>query len=212
MEELKSKRTDCWECCMSDEQQRELYSWVLTPFEDEAKNSRRPNFDECMEHLDAMGVKRPSYNGWFRFKARMEKDRRREMLYSIKGSGESAKDLAAMSPADYELAADTFTNMAIDAGIKGNEKAVSIFSNAARLYQDKLQQDKKLDLQSRAQQTKDEQLKLAREKFEFDAAKKAMELAAEIKTVASDDSLNDDEKIAKVREALFGSSHTSQQS
>jgi len=52
--------------------------------------------------------------------------------------------------------------------------------------------------------TKDEQLRLAREKFEYDAAKKAMELAAEIKTVAADDALDDDEKIQKVREALFG--------
>ena len=32
----------------------------------------------------------------------------------------------------------------------------------------------------------------------------AMALAAEIKTVAADDSLNDDEKVRKVREALFG--------
>lgn len=62
----------------------------------------------------------------------------------------------------------------------------------------------KLRLTERAQQTKEDQLKLAREKFEFDAAKKAMELAAEIKDVAGDDSLDDDEKIAKVREALFG--------
>lgn len=47
-------------------------------------------------------------------------------------------------------------------------------------------------------------LALAREKFEFDAAKKAMELAAEIKTVSADDSLDEDDKIQKVREALFG--------
>ena len=30
------------------------------------------------------------------------------MLYSVKGSGESAKDLTTMSPADYELAAGTW--------------------------------------------------------------------------------------------------------
>lgn len=61
-----------------------------------------------------------------------------------------------------------------------------------------------LDLKAKAQATKDNQLKLAREKFEFDAAKKAMELAAEIKGIAADDGLDDDEKIQKVREALFG--------
>ena len=62
----------------------------------------------------------------------------------------------------------------------------------------------KLRLTERAQQTKEDQLRLAREKFEFDAAKKAMELAAEIKDVAGDDSLDDDEKIQMVRKALFG--------
>ena len=198
MEELKSKRADSWECCMSDEQQRELYRWALTPFEDEAKNFRRPNFDECMRHLDEMGVKRPSRPGWFRFKVRMEKDRRLEMLYSVQGSGESAKDLAAMSPADYALAADTFTNMALDAGMKGNEKAVAIFSSAARLYQDKLQQDKKLDLQSRAQQTKDEQLKLAREKFE--AAERRIEAA---RGALNSHVMTDADKLAKMKE-IFG--------
>lgn len=61
-----------------------------------------------------------------------------------------------------------------------------------------------LDLKRRAQQTKDEQLRLAREKFEYDAAKKAMEKAALIKGIQADTSLDDDAKILKVREALFG--------
>ena len=159
-------RSDSWESCLTDAQQRELYRWTQTPFEDDAGVTRRPDFDECMKHLDSLGVSRPSYPTWFRFKGRMEKKNRFGMLYSIQASGESAKDMAAMTPADYALAADTFTNLAIDASMKGNDKAVGIYSGAARHYREMLQQEKKLDLQSRAQQTKDEQLKLAREKFE----------------------------------------------
>ena len=210
MEGIKLRRIDAWESRLTDEQQRELYRWTQTPREvkvegeGEGKVVRRPNFDECMARLDEMGVPRPSRGAWFRFKAAMQKMLREELLYSVAASSESAKDLKEMTPADYALAADTFTNRAIDASMKGNDKAVSIYSGAARHYREMMQQEKKLDLQSRAQATKEDQLRLAREKFEFDAAKKAMELAAEIKSVAADDSLDDDEKIAKVREALFG--------
>ena len=210
MEGIKLRRIDAWESRLTDEQQRELYRWTQTPREvkvegeGEGKVVRRPNFDECMARLDEMGVPRPSRGAWFRFKAAMQKMLREELLYSVAASSESAKDLKEMTPADYALSADTFTNLAIDASMKGNDKAVSIYSGAARHYREMMQQEKKLDLQSRAQATKEDQLRLAREKFEFDAAKKAMELAAEIKDVAGDDSLDDDEKIAKVREALFG--------
>ena len=166
MDDLKQKRSDSWENCLTDEQQRELYRWVQTPFEDEAGETRRHTFDECMAHLDEMGVRRPSRPGWFRFKARMEKERRVEMLYSVRASCESAKELTAMTPADLAVAADAFTNLAIDAGMKGNEEASRIFSQSANQFRALLQTGEKLDLQRRAQGVKEEELKLAREKFE----------------------------------------------
>ena len=172
MEGIKLRRIDAWESRLTDEQQRELYRWTQTPREvkvegeGEGKVVRRPNFDECMARLDEMGVPRPSRGAWFRFKAAMQKMLREELLYSVAASSESAKDLKEMTPADYALAADTFTNLAIDASMKGNDKAVSIYSGAARHYREMMQQEKKLDLQSRAQATKEDQLRLAREKFE----------------------------------------------
>ena len=205
MEAIKTARIDAWESRLTDSEQRELYRWTQTPIDrGDGSGARRPGYDECMAHLAELGLERPGRSSWFRFKTRMEKERRLEMLYSIQASGESAKDLSSMSPADYELASNVFTNLAIDASMKGNDKAVAIYSGAARHYREMVQNEKALDLKSAAQATKDEQLRLAREKFEFDAAKRAMELAAEIKTVAADDSLDDDEKIQKVREALFG--------
>lgn len=172
MEGIKLRRIDAWESRLTDEQQRELYRWTQTPREvkvegeGEGKVVRRPNFDECMAHLDELKIDRPSRGAWFRFKAAMQKMLREELLYSVAASSESAKDLKEMTPADYALAADTFTNLAIDASMKGNDKAVSIYSGAARHYREMMQQEKKLDLQSRAQATKEDQLRLAREKFE----------------------------------------------
>ena len=166
MEGLKLRRIDAWESRLTDEQQRELYRWTQTPLDKGDGDVRRPSFDECMARLDEMGVPRPSRGAWFRFKAAMQKMLREELLYSVAASSESAKDLKEMTPADYALAADTFTNLAIDASMKGNDKAVSIYSGAARHYREMMQQEKKLDLQSRAQATKEDQLRLAREKFE----------------------------------------------
>ena len=166
MEGLKLRRIDAWESRLTDEQQRELYRWTQTPVECANGNFRRPNFDECMAHLYELGLDRPSRGAWFRFKAAMQKMLREELLYSVQASSESAKDLKAMTPADYALAADTFTNLAIDASMKGNDKAVAIYSGAARHYREMMQQDRKLALTERAQATKEDQLKLAREKFE----------------------------------------------
>ena len=195
----KQTRIDAWENCLTDEQQRELYRWTQTPLDrGDGRPPSRPGFDECMVRLDGMGVKRPSRPGWFRFKMRMEKERRLEMLYSVKGSCESAKEMTAMTPADLAVAADAFTNLAIDAGMKGNEEASRIFSQSANQFRALLQNGAKLDLQRRAQQTKDEQLRLAREKFE--AAEKRLNAAAH---AVADETLTDADRVAKVK-SIFG--------
>ena len=205
MEGLKLRRIDAWESRLTDEQQRELYRWTQTPREvkvegeGEGKVVRRPNFDECMARLDEMGVPRPSRGAWFRFKAAMQKMLREELLYSVAASSESAKDLKEMTPADYALAADTFTNLAIDASMKGNDKAVSIYSGAARHYREMMQQEKKLDLQSRAQATKEDQLRLAREKFE--AAEKRINAVQDAVAAARNKGGLTEETLKKIEEA-----------
>ena len=205
MEGIKLRRIDAWESRLTDEQQRELYRWTQTPREvkvegeGEGKVVRRPNFDECMARLDEMGVPRPSRGAWFRFKAAMQKMLREELLYSVAASSESAKDLKEMTPADYALAADTFTNLAIDASMKGNDKAVSIYSGAARHYREMMQQEKKLDLQSRAQATKEDQLRLAREKFE--AAEKRLAAVQDAVATAKTKGGLTEETLKKIEEA-----------
>jgi hypothetical protein len=61
-----------------------------------------------------------------------------------------------------------------------------------------------LVLKARDQDLDAENLKLQRDRFEFDAARRAMEEAAKIKTIAADGALNSDQKIAAVRKVLFG--------
>ena len=205
MEGIKLRRIDAWESRLTDEQQRELYRWTQTPREvkvegeGEGKVVRRPNFDECMAYIDELKIDRPSRGAWFRFKAAMQKMLREELLYSVAASSESAKDLKEMTPADYALAADTFTNLAIDASMKGNDKAVSIYSGAARHYREMMQQEKKLDLQSRAQQTKEDQLRLAREKFE--AAEKRLNAVQDAVAAARNKGGLTEETLKRIEEA-----------
>lgn len=61
-----------------------------------------------------------------------------------------------------------------------------------------------LVLKARDQDLDAEQLKLQRDRFEFDAARKAMEEAAKIKTIQGDRTLDSDQKIQAVRQLLFG--------
>ncbi len=58
--------------------------------------------------------------------------------------------------------------------------------------------------QERALDQKDADLKLAREKFEFDAAKAVLAKLAELRTIAKDRALSEDDKIAQVRLRLWG--------
>lgn len=199
MEGLKLRRIDAWESRLADEQQRGLYRWTQTPAEQPDGTVRRPSFDECMAHLDELGIDRPSRGAWFRFKAAMQKMLREELLYSVQASAESAKDLKEMTPADYALAADTFTNLAIDASMKGNDKAVGIYSAAARHYRELLHEEKKLDLQSRAQATKEDQLRLAREKFE--AAERRLAAVKDAVATAKTKGGLTEETLKKIEEA-----------
>ena len=120
-------------------------------------------------------------------------------------SGKFAEQLVKSCPeiAEDDILRNVKVLFTEAANMKDFKASASLSTSFAQIIGSVLDRQK-LRLTERAQQTKEDQLRLAREKFEFDAAKKAMELAAEIKDVTGDDSLDDDEKIQMVRKALFG--------
>jgi hypothetical protein len=79
-----------------------------------------------------------------------------------------------------------------------NDEAMKIYSSSAAMFKSAEQRDRELALKAAAQQTKDEQLKLAREKFE---AAERRENAA--RNALGDTKLTDAAKIAKMKE-IFG--------
>ena len=75
--------------------------------------------------------------------------------------------------------------------------------NRGQLERAKLEFNKQKHAETTQIKTAD--LALQREKFEFDAAKKAIEHAAAIKTIATNRSLDSDARVEQVRLRLFGS-------
>lgn len=188
-------RTDSWAAKLTEDQSWALYAkarrcqwqdaaaWAVAEFELEKSPSRT------------------AFYAW------MNQMRQEEHEHRMEQAAIAASEAAALGGTctKDEALISAFKALATEVALKtGDAKSASAFINSAMAIKDRLQKADEIDLKAKAQATKDDQLKLAREKFEFDAAKKAMELAAEIKDVAGDDSLDDDEKIQMVRKALFG--------
>lgn len=187
-------RTDSWAGALTEEQGWQLYY-----------KARGLRWNEAAEWaVKEFGIDPPSRTAFYAWLGRMRAEESAHRLEQAATAAAEAAALAKTQTSD-EAQIAAYKAMATELALRtGSAKEAEKFINMAGALADKRLKAAELKLKARAQETKDEQLKLAREKFEFDAAKKAMELAAEIKDVAGDDSLDDDEKIAKVREALFG--------
>ena len=200
--------SNAWGEGLPEETRRQLYAYTkpLTEEEREGRAPSRPwlrDFDrDVLPYLSLQGIVAPSRAGWYRFLGRMREQAAARTIIGLETSKRIAQGMAE-SGVDPRLAADVMTSLAVDEAAKPeeerNEKVMGIFASAAAMFRTTDQRERELRLKAAAQQTKDEQLRLAREKFEFDAAK-----AAEIKSISADDSLAADEKIARVRAALFG--------
>lgn len=146
-------------------------------------------------------VSRSAYYRWLDWMRGEESERR---LAQARIAALEAGELAKTVGLKDETAIAAYKSLAAEFALKSDAKAASRYMRLAMDLRDRQLRSREVELKDAAQSTKDEQLKLAREKFEFDAAKAAMEKAAEIKTISADDALAADEKIAKVRAALFG--------
>lgn len=143
-------------------------------------------------------------SAYYSFCAAMRQEEAEERIARLRARCTEAEGItkgAKISNADM---AEALKCLAIDCALEGDSAQSMRYATAATALMDREQKGKELELKEARQKTAEESLKLAREKFEFDAAKAAMAKAAEIKTISADAELAEDEKIARVREALFG--------
>ena len=197
-------RSDAWEAQLPAETAKELYRLTKCPTEEEAKAGRPwlRDFDrDVLPYLSLHGIVAPSHATWFRFKHRMRMEEAAETVISVETSKRIAEGITA-AKIDPQLAADMMTSLSVDEAAKPpeerNEKVMQIFASAAAMFKSAEQRDRELSLKAAAQQTKDEQLKLAREKFE---AAERRENAA--KGTIADAKLTDEERMAKLKE-IYG--------
>ena len=197
-------RSDAWEAQLPAGTAQELYRLTKCPTEEE-KKAGRPwlrDFDrDVLPYLSLHGIVAPSHATWFRFKHRMRMDEAAETIISVETSKRIARGITE-AKIDQQLAADIMTSLSVDEAAKPpdqrNEKVMQIFASAAAMFKSAEQRDRELALKAAAQSTKDEQLKLAREKFE---AAERRENAA--KATVVDKKLSDEERMAKLRE-IYG--------
>ena len=115
----------------------------------------------------------------------MRKDEAEGKIVRLFASRDIAQRMAE-AKVDFRVASDFMTALAMDEATKDdeqrNDEAMKIYSSSAAMFKSAEQRDRELALKAAAQQTKDEQLKLAREKFE--AAEKRLAAMAELSDAA----------------------------
>lgn len=201
---MKKTHSNAWGEDLPEETRRQLYAYTKPPT-DEEKKAGRPwlrDFDrDVLPYLSLQGIVAPSRAGWYRFLGRMREQAAARTIIGLETSKRIAQGMAE-SGVDPRLAADVMTSLAVDEAAKPeeerNEKVMGIFASAAAMFRTTDQRERELKLKAAAQQTKDEQLKLAREKFE--AAEKRL---AAVQGAVDAPQLSDAERVAKIK-GIFG--------
>ena len=180
-------RSDAW-----GEDLSEALKWELYKLDDYEAGCDRLAQLKLSGELD---VEPPSRAAWYRFLTR----RRAEAnIGRIQGGVAEAENIAATSHISDATLVNALKALAADRVTSGDDKAGVAFVSAATALIDRMQKEKDLALKSRAQETRDAQLALAREKFE---AAERRENAA--KGALADNRLTDAERMARLKE-IYG--------
>ena len=182
-------RADSWYAMLSEEQLWQLYSVA-----------KRCQWFEVVAHaqkefgLEAK-VSRSAYYRWLDWMRGEESERR---LAQARIAALEAGELAQTVGLKDETAISAYKSLAAEFALKSDAKTANRFMQMAMALRDRQLRSREVDLKDAAQATKDEQLKLAREKFE---AAERRENAA--KATVADNKLSDEERMAKLRE-IYG--------
>lgn len=193
-------RTDAWGENLPEETRWEIYALTKPPTEEEREAGRawlRDYRRDVLPWLSLQGYVAPSQSAWYRWLGRMRREERVRLVASVESSSGTAGDLARAA-VDDATAAEAYKGLSVDAAMAGDAKSAALYAQAANAFRDRAQKAAELDLKVRAQETRDEQLRLAREKFE---AAERRETAA--KAAITDTRLTDAERAAKLRE-IYG--------
>ena len=168
-------RTDSWAAALTEEQSWTLYS-----------KARRCQWQEAAAWaVKEFGLEKgPSRTAFYAWMTAMREEEHEHRMGQAAIAAAEAAALGGKCTKDEALI-QAFKALATDVALTtGDAKTASAFVNSAMAIKDRLQKEQELALKSAAQSTKDEQLKLAREKFE--AAEKRLNAVKDaVKTAKS---------------------------
>lgn len=182
-------RADSWYATLSEEQLWKLYAVA-----------KRSQWFETVEFakkelgLEA-SVSRSAYYRWLDWMRGEESERR---LAQARIAALEAGDLAKSVGLKDETAIAAYKSLAAEFALKSDAKTAEKFLLMAMALRDRELHAADLNLKERSQKTKDEQLKLAREKFE--AAEKRLDA---VQGAVDEPQLTDAERVAKIQ-SIFG--------
>jgi hypothetical protein len=184
-------RTDSWAAGLSEEQSWALYS-----------KARRCQWQEAAAWaVKEFGLtKGPSRTAFYAWMTAMREEEHEHRMGQAAIAAAEAAALGGRCTKDEALI-QAFKALATDVALTtGDAKSASALINSAMAIKDRLQKEQELALKSAAQSTKDEQLKLAREKFE--AAEKRLKAVQDaVKTAKATGGGLSEETLKKIEEA-----------
>ena len=165
-------RTDSWASSLTEEQGWALYY-----------KARGLRWNEAAEWaVKEFGIEAPSRTAFYSWLGRMRAEESAHRLEQAATAAAEAAALAKTKTSD-EAQIAAYKAMATELALRtGSADEAAKFVNMAAALSERRLRARELDIKARAQETKDEQLKLAREKFE--AAEKRLERVAEIADAA----------------------------
>jgi len=154
--------------------------------------------EDAMTRLSKMCAELPSRAGWYRFLSRMRQADAERRIEKIAQSVAEAERVADKHGVKAAVLVETLKTLAVDRAMTGDDTAAQKFAAAAASIWDRAQREREIELKQSAQRTRDEQLRLAREKFE--AAEKRL---AAVQGAVDSPQLTDAERVAKIK-GIFG--------
>lgn len=193
-------RQDAWGENLSEERKWAIYNLTKPPHEGEEEG--RPvlrTYELALVYLRGeAGIEPPSRSGWYRFLSRMRHAEHLKMIYRVQASGLSAVDMATEAAIPDEVAAEAFKAKAVDALMSDDTTAAKLYTQAASAFATSARAVKEIELKEKGHQLKENQLKLAVEKFEAEQRK----TAAASETI-SNTKLTPEQKESKLKE-IYG--------
>jgi hypothetical protein len=184
-------RTDSWASSLSEEQSWALYS-----------KARRCQWQEAAAWaVKEFGLEKgPSRTAFYAWMTAMREEEHEHRMGQAAIAAAEAAALGGRCTKDEALI-QAFKALATDVALTtGDAKSASAFVNSAMAIKDRLQKEQELALKSAAQSTKDEQLKLAREKFEA-AEKRLKAVQNAVKSAKATGGGLSEETLKKIEEA-----------